>query len=89
MSFFFSRVKSEVEKLYCKERKKVESAFGDTNFQVLKKYGSNLVERTRKLDPVIGIDQEIEMLVVILSKRNKNCKILIFYIYIKNVLRKD
>jgi ATP-dependent Clp protease ATP-binding subunit ClpB len=69
--------------------KKVESAFGDTNFQVLKKYGSDLVERAAKLDPVIGIDQEIERLVVILSKRNKNRKILIFYIYFKNVLRSD
>jgi ATP-dependent Clp protease ATP-binding subunit ClpB len=79
--FFFcvavSRVKSKVEKLYCKERKKVESAFGDINFQVLKKYGSNFVERAGKLDPVIGINQEIERLVVILSKRNKNNPILV------------
>jgi ATP-dependent Clp protease ATP-binding subunit ClpB len=72
-----SSVKSEVEKLYRKEGKKVESAFGDTNFQVFKKYGSNLVERAGKLDPVIGRDQEIEWLIVILSKRNKNNPILV------------
>ncbi|KAJ6969427.1 chaperone protein clpb1 [Populus alba x Populus x berolinensis] len=54
-----STVKSEVEKLRGKERKKVENASGDTNFQALKTYGRDLVEDAGKLDPVIGRDEEI------------------------------
>lgn len=62
-----SRVKSEVEKIYVKEGKKVESVFGDTNFQVFTTYGRDfLVEEEGKLDPVIGRDEEIEMVVMVL-----------------------
>ncbi|KAL6995093.1 Chaperone protein ClpB1 [Sarracenia purpurea var. burkii] len=72
-----SRVKSEVEKLRGKEGRKVESAYGDTNFQALKTYGRDLVEQAGKLDPVIGRDEEIRRVVRILSRRTKNNPVLI------------
>ncbi|XP_031490755.1 chaperone protein ClpB1 [Nymphaea colorata] len=72
-----ARVKTEVEKLRGKERKKVESASGDTNFQALKTYGRDLVEEAGKLDPVIGRDEEIRRVVRILSRRTKNNPVLI------------
>ncbi|XP_057823225.2 chaperone protein ClpB1 isoform X1 [Cryptomeria japonica] len=71
-----SRVKSEVEKLRG-EGKKVDTAFGDTNFQALKTYGRDLVEVAGKLDPVIGRDEEIKRVIRILSRRTKNNPVLI------------
>ncbi|KAI3726849.1 hypothetical protein L1987_66655 [Smallanthus sonchifolius] len=72
-----SRVRSEVEKLRGKEGRKVESASGDTNFQALKTYGQDLVEQAGKLDPVIGRDEEIRRVIMILSRRTKNNPVLI------------
>ncbi|KAK8694995.1 hypothetical protein V6N13_072537 [Hibiscus sabdariffa] len=72
-----AKVKSEVEKLRGKEGKKVESASGDTTFQALKSYGTDLVEQAGKLDPVIGRDEEIRRVVRILSRRTKNNPVLI------------
>ncbi|KAI3785656.1 hypothetical protein L1987_44780 [Smallanthus sonchifolius] len=72
-----SRVRSEVEKLRGKEGRKVESASGDTNFQALKTYGRDLVEQAGKLDPVIGRDEEIRRVIMILSRRTKNNPVLI------------
>jgi len=72
-----SKVKSEVEKLRGNERKKVNSASGDTNYQALKTYGRDLVEQAGKLDPVIGHDEEIRRVVRILSRRTKNNPVLI------------
>ncbi len=43
-------------------------------YDVLKKYGQNLVElaRSQKLDPVIGRDEEIRNIIRILSRKTKN-----------------
>lgn len=71
------KVKSEVEKLRGKEGKKVETASGDTTFQALKSYGTDLVEQAGKLDPVIGRDEEIRRVIRILSRRTKNNPVLI------------
>ncbi|PPD82825.1 hypothetical protein GOBAR_DD20254 [Gossypium barbadense] len=72
-----AKVKSELEKLRGKEGKKVESASGDTTFQALKSYGTDLVEQAGKLDPVIGRDEEIRRVIRILSRRTKNNPVLI------------
>ncbi|PAN04649.1 hypothetical protein PAHAL_1G081300 [Panicum hallii] len=71
-----SRVKAEVEKLRGGGRR-VESAPGDANFQPLRAYGRDLVEVAGKLDPVIGRDDEIRRVAVILSRRTKNNPVLI------------
>ena len=48
-------------------------------YDVLKKYGTDLVERARskKLDPVIGRDDEIRNVIRILSRKTKNNPVLI------------
>ncbi|XP_074569105.1 chaperone protein ClpB1-like [Curcuma longa] len=63
---------TEFEKL--REGKKVERASGDSNFQALKTYGRDLA---RKLDPVIGRNEEIHRVIRILSWRTKNNPVLI------------
>ncbi|KAE9602202.1 putative P-loop containing nucleoside triphosphate hydrolase [Lupinus albus] len=72
-----SRVRAEVEKLHGKEGKKVESANGDTTFEALTTYGRDLVEQVGNLDPVIGRDDKIRMVVRILSRMTKNNLVLI------------
>ncbi len=51
----------------------------EDTFDVLKKYGVDLVERARdnKLDPVIGRDTEIRNVIRILSRKTKNNPVLI------------
>ena len=51
----------------------------EDNYEVLDKYGRDLVEMARegKLDPVIGRDQEIRHAIQILSRRTKNNPVLI------------
>ena len=51
----------------------------ENTYDVLKKYGSNLVElaRLNKLDPVIGRDDEIRNVIRILSRKTKNNPVLI------------
>ena len=51
----------------------------EDTYNVLKKYGTNLVERARanKLDPVIGRDNEIRSVIRILSRKTKNNPVLI------------
>lgn len=51
----------------------------ENTYNALKKYGSDLVERARanKLDPVIGRDNEIRNVVLILSRKTKNNPVLI------------
>jgi len=46
----------------------------ESTYDVLKKYGTDLVERARaqKLDPVIGRDDEIRNVIRILSRKTKN-----------------
>lgn len=51
----------------------------ESTYDVLKKYGDDLVEkaRTKKLDPVIGRDDEIRNVIRILSRKTKNNPVLI------------
>ena len=51
----------------------------ENTYDVLKKYGTNLVEMARKnkLDPVIGRDDEIRNVIRILSRKTKNNPVLI------------
>ncbi len=51
----------------------------EATYDVLKKYGQDLVEmaRTQKLDPVIGRDDEIRNVIRILSRKTKNNPVLI------------
>ena len=73
------------EKTFLEELKKVRGnqRVTDQNpedtYNVLKKYGSDLVDRARanKLDPVIGRDNEIRNVIRILSRKTKNNPVLI------------
>ena len=58
---------------------RVDSENPEDTYDVLNKYGSNLVERARqhKLDPVIGRDEEIRSVIRILSRKTKNNPVLI------------
>lgn len=58
---------------------RVTSDSPEDTYDVLNKYGSDLVERARqnKLDPVIGRDEEIRNVIRILSRKTKNNPVLI------------
>lgn len=58
---------------------RITSQNPEDNYDVLNKYGRDLVEMARegKLDPVIGRDSEIRHAIQILSRRNKNNPVLI------------
>ncbi|HAN44570.1 MAG TPA: ATP-dependent chaperone ClpB, partial [Ruminococcaceae bacterium] len=58
---------------------RVTSDSPESTYDVLKKYGDDLVERarTQKLDPVIGRDEEIRNVIRILSRKSKNNPVLI------------
>ncbi len=58
---------------------RVTSDSPESTYDVLSKYGSDLVElaRNNKLDPVIGRDSEIRNVVRILSRKSKNNPVLI------------
>ena len=58
---------------------RVTSENPEDTYDVLIKYGSDLVERARtgKLDPVIGRDEEIRNVIRILSRKTKNNPVLI------------
>ena len=58
---------------------RVESDNPESTYDVLNKYGQDLVERARenKIDPVIGRDEEIRNTVRILSRKTKNNPVLI------------
>ncbi len=60
-------------------KERVTSKNPEEGYQALEKYGSDLVElaKQRKLDPVIGRDQEIRGVIRILSRRTKNNPVLI------------
>lgn len=51
----------------------------ESKFQALEKYGKNLttLARNKKLDPVIGRDEEIRRVMQVLSRRTKNNPVLI------------
>ncbi len=59
--------------------RKVDSSNPESTYDVLNKYGQDLVElaRNQKLDPVIGRDDEIRSVVRILSRKTKNNPVLI------------
>ncbi len=59
--------------------KHVMSENPESTYEVLEKYGKDLVELVKqgKIDPIIGRDEEIRRSVQILSRRNKNNPILI------------
>ena len=54
--------------------RKVQSDNPESTYDVLKKYGQDLVElaKNQKLDPVIGRDDEIRAVIRILSRKTKN-----------------
>jgi ATP-dependent chaperone ClpB len=58
---------------------KVNSPNPEASYEVLNKYGRNLVEEVRngKIDPVIGRDEEIRRIIRILSRKTKNNPVLI------------
>ncbi|MFZ5364454.1 MAG: ATP-dependent chaperone ClpB [Patescibacteria group bacterium] len=58
---------------------KVDSPEPEAKYQVLEKYTINLTElaRQKKLDPVIGRDDEIRRVMQVLSRRTKNNPVLI------------
>ena len=59
--------------------KKIMTDNPENTYEVLDKYGKDLVELARKgkIDPIIGRDNEIRRAIQILSRRNKNNPILI------------
>jgi len=69
----FTKALAEVKKA------PVTSDNPEDTYDVLKKYGTDLVERAReqKLDPVIGRDSEIRSVIRILSRKTKNNPVLI------------
>ncbi len=60
-------------------QRKVESRAEEQEYRSLEKYGRDLTQlaRDRKLDPVIGRDEEIRRVVQILSRRTKNNPVLV------------
>ncbi len=59
--------------------RRVQSDNPESTYDVLNKYGQDLVElaRNQKLDPVIGRDDEIRSVIRILSRKTKNNPVLI------------
>ncbi|NBG89453.1 ATP-dependent chaperone ClpB [Isachenkonia alkalipeptolytica] len=62
-----------------RSNQRITSQNPEDTYEVLEKYGQDLVEMARKgkIDPVIGRDQEIRRAVRILSRRTKNNPVLI------------
>ncbi len=62
-----------------RSNKRIDNDNPEDSYDVLNKYGYDLVERARsqKLDPVIGRDNEIRNLIRILSRKTKNNPVLI------------
>ncbi len=71
---YFLKALSEV-----RGNQSVNSDNPEDTYNVLEKYGTNLVARARqqKLDPVIGRDSEIRNTILILSRKTKNNPVLI------------
>ncbi len=64
---------------HIRENKRVTSQNPEESYNVLEKFGRNLVDMAQegKLDPVIGRDEEIRRAIRILSRRTKNNPVLI------------
>ncbi len=58
---------------------KIDSPNPETKYKILEKYAINLTDmaRKKKLDPVIGRDEEIRRIMQVLSRRTKNNPVLI------------
>ncbi len=71
-------VEAELEKIRGAARP-VESRSAEAQYRALEKFGKDLtaLARDRKLDPVIGRDDEIRRVIQILSRRTKNNPVLI------------
>jgi len=71
-------LEAELEKVRGAARP-VESRGEEAQYRALEKYGKDLtaLARERKLDPVIGRDEEIRRVIQILSRRTKNNPVLI------------
>ena len=73
--------KKEVEKVIKEMRggHKVDTPNPENNYEVLEKYGRDLVKDVKdgKIDPVIGRDEEIRRVIQILSRKTKNNPVLI------------
>lgn len=73
--------KKEVEKVIKEMRggHKVDTPNPENNYEVLEKYGRDLVKDVKdgKIDPVIGRDEEIRSITRILSRKTKNNPVLI------------
>jgi len=71
-------LRTAIERVRGAERP-VESRTEEAQYQALEKYGRDLtaLARERKLDPVIGRDEEIRRVLQILSRRTKNNPVLI------------
>ena len=74
-------VREQFEKtiLEIRSGKKVDSPNPEVKYEVLEKYGRDLVElaRSGKIDPIIGRDNEIRRTIQIISRRTKNNPVLI------------
>ena len=70
-------IKKHIKEL--RGEKKVTSKNPEEKYQVLEKYGRELVEEVKKgkLDPIIGRDEEIRRVIQILSRKTKNNPVLI------------
>ncbi|HXV59388.1 MAG TPA: ATP-dependent Clp protease ATP-binding subunit [Vicinamibacteria bacterium] len=77
LGFRYERTKDA----YLKQRgnRTVDDKRGDTNYETLSKYTTDVTELARKgeLDPVIGREEEISRLIQILLRRKKNNPVLI------------
>ncbi len=73
--------RSEIEKEITQMRgtSKINTKTPEATYEVLEKYGADLVKLARdgKLDPVIGRDDEINRVIRILSRKTKNNPVLI------------
>ncbi|WP_223700707.1 ATP-dependent chaperone ClpB [Sutcliffiella deserti] len=77
LSFSDAQLKEAI--LEIRGNQKVTNQEPENTYEVLKKYGRDLVEevKTGKVDPVIGRDQEIRRVIRILSRKTKNNPVLI------------
>ncbi len=77
LNFRYDRTKEAY--LRMRAGRTVDDKRGDSKFETLQKYTTDLTEQARKgeLDPVVGREQEIRRVIQILSRRKKNNPVLI------------
>jgi ATP-dependent Clp protease ATP-binding subunit ClpB len=76
---FIDRTTVELALQKVRGKQRVETADPESTYEVLTKYGRDLVAdaKSGKLDPVIGRDEEIRRVIRILSRKTKNNPVLI------------